>query len=601
MIGKFDLRVLELGLALILFPVVWAVAGDKPEPPPGGESLLPAGLKTATRLNGGTHGEMKWVRVNHPDFSEAMEVETRTRPGVPWNFQTVLPIQSPVKKGDVLWVGLWMRTLKSRSESGEGRSELALERSGEPYDKLVTMEFSSGEDWRPWAMAFTAPADYGPGQYHLCLRFGYNSQTVQIGGLQLLNYQHQKKVSALPRTALRYAGMEPDATWRKEAAERIERFRKADLRVEVVDAAGRPLPGAGVEIKQKTHAFGFGSCVVAGVITGRGADSEAYREVIKKSFSKAVMENDLKWPVWESGPERQKKTLEAIQWLRERNIPVRGHNLVWPSWDNCPKDLRSLKGDPAALRLRVENHIKDIMGATRGLLSDWDVVNEPFDNHDIQDVLGRDALCEWFKLARACDPAPALFLNDYAGFMSGGEDTEHKDHFEKTLRFLKDSGAPIGGVGIQSHFGNQLTPPDLIIKELDRWAALGLDIQITEFDLDVEDEEMQARYTRDFMTAVFSHPSTSAILTWGFWEKWHWRPRAAMYRTDWTLKPNGKAWNDLVLKEWHTEANLQTDATGSVAARGFLGDYEVTVQYMGKHRTLKPTLTTRGLVLRVAF
>jgi len=589
----------HLGFALLLLSAVRSGAVEGVLPPPGGESLLPAGIRAAVNLNGGPHGEMKWVHVEHPDFREAMEVETRTRPEVPWNFQCYLTVQAPVKKGDVLWVGLWMRTLKSRTESGEGRSELALERSKEPYDKLVTMELTSGTEWQPWAAAFAAPNDYAPGQYQLCLRFGYNPQTVQIGGLQLLNYKHQTEIAALPRTAIRYAGREPDSAWRKEAAERIERYRKADLRVEVVDAGGKPVPGAEVEIKQKSHAFGFGSCVVASVITGQGTDSEAYREIIKNSFSKVVMENDLKWPVWETGPERQKKTMEAIQWLRDRHIPVRGHNLVWPSWANCPKDLRSLKGDPAALRQRVGNHIKDIMGATRGLLSDWDVVNEPFDNHDILDVLGRDALCDWFKLARECDPAPVLFLNDYAGFMSGGENTGHKDHFEKTLRFLKDSGAPIGGVGIQAHFGNQLTPPDKIIKELDRWAALGLDIQITEFDLDLDDEEMQARYTRDFMTAVFSHPSVSAMLTWGFWEKWHWRPRAAMYRADWSVKPNGKAWNDLVLKEWHTETTLKSDATGSAATRGFLGEYEITVRYQGKSRDLKSVLAAGGLTLRV--
>jgi GH35 family endo-1,4-beta-xylanase len=200
----------------------------------------------------------------------------------------------------------------------------------------------------------------------------------------------------------------------------------------------------------------------------------------------------------------------------------------------------------------------------------------------------------WFQLAHQVDPKPVLFLNDYAGLVNLGEDTPHKDAFEKTLRDLKAHGAPIGGLGIQSHFGDELTPPALLVKELDRWAALGLQIQITEFDIDIPDEKIQAQYTRDFMTAVFSHPAVTAIIIWGFWENAHWRPRAALYRKDWSIKPNGEAWNDLVLKEWHTDVTAQTDAAGLAATRAFMGKYQITVTYQGQTKAWPLDLSTQG-------
>jgi len=224
-------------------------------------------------------------------------------------------------------------------------------------------------------------------------------------------------------------------------------------------------------------------------------------------------------------------------------------------------------------------------------------VNEPFDNHEILDLLAPDAMVSWFKLVHRIDPQPVLYLNDFAGLTERGEDTPHKQAFEKTLRALKDGGAPIGGLGIQAHFGTQFTAPGQLLKELDRWAALGLDIQITEFDLNVDDDAAQAQYTHDFMTAVFSHPSVTALLTWGFWEGADWKPQAALYRKDWSIKPNGQAWNDLVLKEWHTDLTAPTDATGTVATRGFMGQYQVTVTYHGVSKTWPLTLGKEGALL----
>jgi GH35 family endo-1,4-beta-xylanase len=316
-----------------------------------------------------------------------------------------------------------------------------------------------------------------------------------------------------------------------------------------------------------------------------------------------VFENDLKWEQWERKDKGQHRaaTLAALQWLRAQNIQVRGHNLVWPSWQFTPRRLADYQKNPDKLEQQIEDHIRDIVGATKGQISDWDVVNEPYANHDILDLLPPGSMARWFQLTHETDPQPVLFLNDYAGFMQRGENTPHKDAFEQTLRELKAQGAPIGGLGIQAHFDNQFTGPEQLLKELDRWAALGLRIEITEFDLNTSDEGMQARYTRDFMTAVFSHPAVDSLLMWGFWEGAHWKPQGALYRKDWSLKPNGQAWNDLVLKEWHTSETLTTKTDGTAGTRGFLGDYQVTVTSHGSSKTMPLTLTKEGVKLSVVF
>ena len=381
-----------------------------------------------------------------------------------------------------------------------------------------------------------------------------------------------------------YDGRDADAAWREAARRRIQRHRMADLVVTVTGAGGKPVPGAQVKVTMQRHAFGFGSAVAAGLIVADGPDGERYRETIRTWFSKVVFENDLKWPGWEN-EQRRVHTLKALDWLEAQGIAVRGHCLVWPSWKRMPRDVGGLKDDPPALRRRIARHVQEEVSALKGRIADWDVINEPFWNHDAMDVLGKDVMVEWYKAAHQADPAAVLYLNDQNILAGGGTDRQHQDHYEGTVRTLRKAGAPLGGLGMQCHFGGNLTPPERLLDILDRFA---------EFDINTKDRRLQADYLRDLLTAVFSHPRVEAILMWGFWAGRHWKPEAALFDRGWTLRPHGQAWRDLVLKEWWTRASGATDARGRFETRGFLGAYEIAVSADGKARTVPATLGKDG-------
>ena len=102
----------------------------------------------------------------------------------------------------------------------------------------------------------------------------------------------------------------------------------------------------------------------------------------------------------------------------------------------------------------------------------------------------------------------------------------------------------------------------------------------------------------DFVT--FSHPSLEGVIMWGFWEGRHWYPDAALYRKDWSIKPNGKAWEDLVLRQWRTEVTGKSDNKGKFSTRGFLGTYKIEVMHNGKKKVLDNVkLEKTGTTLRV--
>lgn len=547
-------------------------------------------------------GTLQVVAVEGEGFGNALEMRTLLPGREPWSFQAITPVESGAKKNDTLLAVFRVRNPHA-ADGADAQSELVIERAGEPYDKSLSHPVRTTGDWTLHYVPFKAHADFLPGQWNLIFRGGYQVQTLQVAEVQLRNFADRVRMDELPRIAATYEGMEPDAPWRAEAAERIERMRKGDLSVRVLDADGRPVKDAAVRVEMTRHAFLFGSAVKFHWIAD--PDRDIYRRHIEELFNHVVNENDLKWPCWEAdtaSPFSREKSLQALRWLKERGIHVKGHCIIWPSWQHTVKRLQEVRENPDAMRRMIDGHIEDLVSTTGPRVDEWDVINEPFNNHDVMKVLGDGEMITWFKKTREWDPTARLYLNDFGILAAGGmTDTPHQAHFEKTLQFLLDGGAPLSGIGMQSHFGENVTPPETLWKILDRFAVFALPIQITEFDVNTLDETMQANYQRDFMTAVFAHESVNGFVMWGFYEGAHWRPEAALFRRDWSLKPNGEVFKRLVFEEWWTRERLRSDAEGRVELRGFLGDYRVTVSHDGRDLVRETALGPDGLTLDVTL
>jgi len=563
--------------------------------PPGGVSLLAGDTVSAFKLGGHPYivSPPEVVPVSGQPFQQALRLRTLARTALPYDVQLYAKSTAPVHVGDVLFARFRLRCLESNAEGNAGSTEMSIEQGGPGNRKLVLLGGSTGPDWREFSARFKATKDNIGGQEipagkaFIFFRLGFGPQTIEIGGVEILNFGNTVRVEDLPRPELSYPGCEPDAPWRKAAEERIEKIRKAGITVLVKDSAGKPIAGATVSVKMLRHAFGFGSAVAADRLLSQTPDGENYRATILKYFNKVVMENDLKWGDWERN---RQLAIDGVKWLRDQGIAVRGHNLVWPSWKNSPADLVTLKNDPVALRKRVADHILDEVTAMKGQCVEWDVINEPYANHDLTDILGKDAMVDWLRLAHQADPAAKLYINDYETVESGREDNLHTDNYEETICYLLDHGAPLSGIGIQSHFDSNVPAPVQVLKGLDRFAKLGLALEITEHDINGTDEQLQADYTRDYMTLAFSHPAVTGFLSWGFWAGQHWRPDAAYFRKDWSIKPAGKVWIELVTNKWWSRVSGETDAQGAYNNRCFLGDYEIIVTHHGKSKTVLTTL-----------
>lgn len=580
------------------------------------------GLPAGTPVLGGdsawvTNGDavVTTVPVSGQPFDTARNTVTVGPYANVWKTQLEARNAIALDQGDVLLATFWARCEKSLLESGECKTEFVFERASTPWTKSVGYPVSVGKDWTQMFVRFKSAESYAPDAAHALFRLGYPSQTIQIAGITLVSYGKNVALEQLPTTTIHYSGEAADAPWRAEAEQRIEANRKGDLTIMVHDATGQPVTGATVTIKMKRHAFAFGTAISADFLKGgQTADGTRYRQEIVRLFNTVVEENALKWPAlagdWGAGWNLALAE-SAVDWARSQGLGVRGHNLVWPSWRNSPASLRAVVTNPDAgaafdagadagetgpevLKTIVRDHVTELAGALAGKLIHWDVVNEPFDNHDITDLVGGvGEMVEWFKLARQADPVAKLFINDYAILAGGGGTSAHRDFYEQIIKDLIAAGAPVDGIGMQGHFGLTVTAPTDAMAILDRFAKLGPEIWITEYDMVVDDLELAARYTRDILTVLFSHPKVGGFIMWGFWDGAHFAKNAPLFTQTWSQKPAGAVYEDLVLNRWWTDTSCTSGAAGSCQVRGFLGDYELTASAGGKTVTVTTSMPAK--------
>lgn len=546
-------------------------------------------------------GTSALVAVDGQPFSKAVRVEVLQAVYPRWRAQVITPASNAaVRKGDTLLLVYFARDTQSHPGTDGAMAAASLQLPRAPWTSFGSFSLKPGKDWQKYYRHFQAEQDIPAGDLSLAFHFGQRAQTMELGGLVLLNLGQNVDAAKLPFSKITYAGREPDAPWRAAAQERIERLRKADFAVEVTNGSGKPIPNAAIHVKMLRHAYQFGTFLERPALW-ENADGQKYRETVQRLFNRVTV--PLYWADWGwDDPETRTTYLKLAGWAHEAGMHIRGHNLIWPSWKYTPTWLRQFEKDPRRLRNVINASIAERVATFRPFaFDDYDVINELRYNHAIVDILGDDEPAQWFKLAHTLDPGPKLGINEYDIISGGGHTETEQAIYEGHIRQLQGSGAPLGVIGVQCHIGEEMTPPQDVVAILDRFSKFGLPIQATEFDVNVEDEAAQADYMRDFLTAFFSHPATEAITQWGFWEGRHWIPRAALFRKDWSLKPNGKAFTDLVFKAWWTDANGATGPDGRYQTRGFLGDYEVEVKVDGVTKRLPAKVARGGSLLKVRW
>ena len=550
---------------------------------------------------GGTYGFAQSVPVTGQPFTSAQEVETTVVPPQVWHIQSVENNDGVVAAGETMRFEFSVRATAGTNP----KTQFAVQRT-DTYETLYSQTIDLTSNWQSFSVDVPVTETFLSGGLQAVFNLGFELQTVEIGGFQWTNQDNLFDLDDLPSQfpAADYDGRSGTDAWRSDAESRIESERKSDVTINVTDANGQPLDGAIVNLRQRSHEFLFGSAISAlgGKLDPDGnGEALTYQSEIERLFNTVVLENSLKWPLYENDSQRG---IDGANFGTDNNLYQRGHNIIWPSRGSMPDsvwaqyDARLASNGAASaenyLRSTIEARFDEVLTTFDGIIGEWDVVNEPYTNHDVMDILGDDIIVDWYQRVRDFDADIDLVLNDFGIFASNGTDTAHRADFEYWLGLLNDANL-LDVIGEQGHYSDANLTDITVLGDLINTYNTQFDkpIAITEFDVNSTNEQLQADYLRDYMMMSFSQSAVTEFLHWGFWEGSHWLPDAALYRTDFSIKPNGQAYEDLVFGQWWTDVT-GTTRNGEVTTNAFRGEYDVTVQYDGQSYTGTVTVDDSG-------
>jgi hypothetical protein len=167
-------------------------AGTATEPPDGGAGGAVGPLVTEPLITFADFGESYMVGdvtselfpVSGQPFTQAWRATVSKPPSSPLSGQLVMPLNKPVKKGQLLHVSFWLNC-ETVGDNGDCYTEYLFERGAEPYVQSVTFKAHAGPGWSQKSEYFSVLETYASGEAHMVFRLGYATQVIAIGGLEL--------------------------------------------------------------------------------------------------------------------------------------------------------------------------------------------------------------------------------------------------------------------------------------------------------------------------------------------------------------------------------------------------------------------------------
>ncbi|MFI2713319.1 endo-1,4-beta-xylanase [Micromonospora sp. NPDC018662] len=262
----------------------------------------------------------------------------------------------------------------------------------------------------------------------------------------------------------------------------------------------------------------FGTAVAAFKLS-----DSTYVGILNREFNMVTPENEMKWDATEpsQGQFNYTSADRIVAHAQANGMRVRGHALAWHSQQ--PGWAQNLSG--TALRNAMVNHITQVATHYKGKIYAWDVVNEAYADSgggrrdsNLQRT-GNDWIEVAFRTARAADPGAKLCYNDYNTDNWTWAKTQGVYNMVKDF---KARGVPIDCVGFQSHFNSGSPYPSNYRTTLQNFADLGVDVQITELDIEGSGSTQATTYG-NVVKDCLAVARCNGITVWGIRDSDSWR------------------------------------------------------------------------------
>jgi endo-1,4-beta-xylanase len=275
--------------------------------------------------------------------------------------------------------------------------------------------------------------------------------------------------------------------------------------------------------------FPVGTCITASQL-----DDPSFAGFVASEISQLTPEWELKmeYVVQADGSYRFDAPDRIAAFASDHGLRFFGHTLVW--YAQGPDAFARLEG--GAFRDAFAAYVTSVVGRYKGRAVAWDVVNEAVaeDGDGWRDSLWSQRLGPLehmrlaYQLAHAADLGAALFLNDY----NLESNPRKRATFLKLAEALLRAGAPLSGLGTQTHVAADLAP-GAIAAALKDLASLGLKVRISEMDVSLSRasggdlERRQAALYAEAAEAFASLPAGQRfdVTFWGLRDSQSWLRR----------------------------------------------------------------------------
>ena len=271
-----------------------------------------------------------------------------------------------------------------------------------------------------------------------------------------------------------------------------------------------------------------------GNITTRGT----VRSDFMTYWNQITAENEHKW----SSVERSRNNMnwsqgDAVANFAElKEIIWKFHTLVWGS--QYPNWIKRLSKSE---QLKEIEEWMDAVKARYPEIPMIDVVNEAMPTHAPAPFAGAlggsgstgyDWIINSFKMARKRWPKSILIYNDYNN-IEWDKDVQYTYDLVKKML---EVGAPIDAIGCQAHDAYR-RPTSKVKSNIDKLASLGLPIFITEYDIQVTDDNKQLKIMKEQFPMFWNHPKIAGVTYWGYIVGATWRNGTGLMRNNGTERP----------------------------------------------------------------